>query len=46
MRRREALRRFLAAELRPPQPVNVVRLAGRLVQSALAYAKIELGHES
>jgi len=45
MRRREALRRFLSNELAPPQPVNVLRLAGKLVQSALAYAKIELGRE-
>ena len=45
MRRREALRRFLSNELEPPQPVNVVRLAGKLVQSALAYAKIGLSRE-
>jgi fatty-acyl-CoA synthase len=46
MRRGEALRRFLSDELIPPQPVNVLRLAGKLVQSALAYAKIELSRES
>jgi acyl-CoA synthetase (AMP-forming)/AMP-acid ligase II len=45
MRRREALRRFLTNELNPPQPVNVLRLAGRLVQSAVAFAKVELSNE-
>jgi len=46
MRRREALRRFLSDELSAPQPVNVLRLAGKLIQSALAFAKVELSHES
>ena len=46
MRRGEALRRFLSDELTPPQPVNVLRLAGKLVQSAVAFAKIELSGES
>ncbi len=45
MRRREALRRFLSNQLKPPQPVNVLRLAGKLVQSAVAFAKLELGNE-
>jgi acyl-CoA synthetase (AMP-forming)/AMP-acid ligase II len=45
MRRREALHRFLTGELSPPQPVNLVRLAGRVVQSAIAYAKIGLSRE-
>ena len=42
MRRREALRRFLSGELSAPQPVNVLRLTGKLLQSALAFAKLEL----
>ncbi len=46
MRRSEALRRFLSDELIAPQPVNVLRLAGKLIQSALAFAKVELSGES
>jgi acyl-CoA synthetase (AMP-forming)/AMP-acid ligase II len=43
MRRSEALRRFLSGELSPPQPVNAVRLAGKLLESALAFARTRAG---
>jgi acyl-CoA synthetase (AMP-forming)/AMP-acid ligase II len=43
MRRSEALRRFLMGELSPPQPVNTVRLAGKLLESALAFARSRAG---
>ncbi len=46
MRRREALRRFLSDELSAPQPVNGLRLAGKLIQSALAFAMVELSGAS
>lgn len=46
MRRREALRRFLSGELSAPQPVNILRLAGKLLQSTLAFAKMELSRET
>lgn len=38
MRRREALRRFLAGELRPPASMNVVRMAAEMARSKLAMA--------
>jgi len=42
MRRREALRRFLANELEPPKPVNAMRLIGELAASTLALARAGL----
>jgi acyl-CoA synthetase (AMP-forming)/AMP-acid ligase II len=43
MRRREALRRFLANELEPPKPVNAFRLIGEMAASTLALARASLG---
>jgi acyl-CoA synthetase (AMP-forming)/AMP-acid ligase II len=42
LRRRETLRRHLAGELNPPDPVNPVRLAGALARSQLAFARARL----
>jgi fatty-acyl-CoA synthase len=42
MRRREALRRFLADELDPPKPVNAMRLIGEVAASTLALARAGL----
>jgi acyl-CoA synthetase (AMP-forming)/AMP-acid ligase II len=42
LRRRETLRRHLAGELIPPDPVNPVRLAGALARSQLAFARARL----
>jgi len=39
LRRQEALRRWLAGELRPPAPVTPIRLAGAVARSALAMAR-------
>jgi acyl-CoA synthetase (AMP-forming)/AMP-acid ligase II len=38
LRRQEALRRYLAAELAPPAPVSATRLAAQLVRGAAALA--------
>ena len=46
MRRREALRQFLAGEFRPPEPVGPLRMAGQTAKSALAYARAKLTDES
>jgi acyl-CoA synthetase (AMP-forming)/AMP-acid ligase II len=43
MRRREALRRFLAGELEPPRDVTVLTLANAVARSTLAYARAMLG---
>jgi fatty-acyl-CoA synthase len=43
MRRREALRRFLADELHPPKPVNAFRLIGEMATSTLALARTTFG---
>ena len=40
LRRREALRLWLAGELLPPEPVTPLRLAGAMARSGLAYAKL------
>jgi acyl-CoA synthetase (AMP-forming)/AMP-acid ligase II len=45
MRRREALRRFLANELEPPKPVNAFRLIGEMAASTLALARATFGRE-
>lgn len=45
LRRGETLRRFLAGELRPPDPVNALRLAGAFARSTWAYARLKLGRE-
>ncbi len=45
LRRSEALRRFLAAELKPPSPVNPLRMARHLLRSAVAFTKIEFNSE-
>jgi len=42
LRRRETLRRHLAGELDPPDPVTPVRLAGALARSQLAFARLRL----
>jgi acyl-CoA synthetase (AMP-forming)/AMP-acid ligase II len=42
MRRREALRRYLAGELTPPRRMNVVRLAAELARSTFALARSRL----
>jgi acyl-CoA synthetase (AMP-forming)/AMP-acid ligase II len=39
LRRRETLRRYLAGELSPPQPVTRLRLAAAVAGSTLAYAR-------
>jgi acyl-CoA synthetase (AMP-forming)/AMP-acid ligase II len=39
LRRQEALRRWLAGELRPPAPVTPIRLAGAVARSAFAMAR-------
>jgi acyl-CoA synthetase (AMP-forming)/AMP-acid ligase II len=41
LRRREALRRYLARELHPPKSVNAFRLIGEMAASALAMARVE-----
>lgn len=43
LRRQEALRRYLARELAPPKPVNMLRLASEMAKGALAHAKVKLG---
>ncbi len=45
LRRGEALRRFLAGELKPPHPVNPIRMARHLFRSAVAFAKMEFNRE-
>jgi acyl-CoA synthetase (AMP-forming)/AMP-acid ligase II len=40
LRRQEALRLWLAGELRPPEPVTPLRLAGAMARSGLAYARM------
>ncbi len=40
LRRQEALRRFLAGELTPPERVTPIRLAGAMVRSSLAFARL------
>jgi acyl-CoA synthetase (AMP-forming)/AMP-acid ligase II len=45
MRRREALRRFLADELHPPKPVNAFRLIGEMAASTLALARSSFGRD-
>ncbi len=45
LRRGETLRRFLAGELRPPDPVSALRLAGAFARSTWAYARLKLGRE-
>jgi fatty-acyl-CoA synthase len=42
LRRQEALRLWLAGELRPPAPVNALRLAGAMARSGLAWARLGL----
>jgi acyl-CoA synthetase (AMP-forming)/AMP-acid ligase II len=42
LRRREALRRFLAGELAPPRRVTGLSVAGAVARSALAYARARL----
>jgi acyl-CoA synthetase (AMP-forming)/AMP-acid ligase II len=39
LRRREALRRYLAGELAPPRPVSVLSVGGELARSAVAHAR-------
>ncbi len=39
LRRAETLRRHLAGELEPPEPVTPLRLAGAVVRSSFAYAR-------
>lgn len=39
LRRAETLRRYLAGELLPPDPVNPLRLAGMMARSGLAFAR-------
>ncbi len=41
LRRREALRRWLAGELTAPDAVGVLRIAGAMVRSSLAFAAME-----
>jgi acyl-CoA synthetase (AMP-forming)/AMP-acid ligase II len=43
LRRREALRGFLAGTLRPPRPVTPVLVAGAIARSSLAFARARLG---
>ncbi|MES1245951.1 MAG: fatty acyl-AMP ligase [Acidobacteriota bacterium] len=45
LRRREALRLWLAGELAPPEPVTPLRLAGTMARSGLAYARMRWGRE-
>ncbi|HEX3126140.1 MAG TPA: fatty acyl-AMP ligase [Thermoanaerobaculia bacterium] len=45
LRRREALRLWLAGELAPPDPVTALRLAGTMARSSLAYARMRWGRE-
>jgi len=45
LRRGEALRRYLTGELKPPHPVNPIRMARHLFRSAVAFAKIEFNSE-
>ena len=42
LRRGETLRLYLAGELAPPAPVTVLRLAGAVARSSLAYARLRL----
>ena len=42
MRRREALRRYLAGQLTPPRRMNVVRMAAELARSTFALARSRL----
>jgi acyl-CoA synthetase (AMP-forming)/AMP-acid ligase II len=46
LRRSEALRLYLAGELRPPQRVTSLRLAGAMARSQLAYARARLRRKS
>ena len=39
LRRSETLRRYLAGELLPPDPVNPLRLAGMMARSGIAFAR-------
>jgi acyl-CoA synthetase (AMP-forming)/AMP-acid ligase II len=41
LRRREALRRWLAGELTPPDVVGLLQIAGAMVRSSLAFASME-----
>jgi acyl-CoA synthetase (AMP-forming)/AMP-acid ligase II len=43
LRRQEALRLHLAGELRPPNPVTPLRIAGAVARSGLAYARLRWG---
>jgi fatty-acyl-CoA synthase len=42
LRRAEALRRFVAGSLAPPSRVNALRLAGEVVKSTVAFARMKL----
>ncbi|HYG63547.1 MAG TPA: AMP-binding protein, partial [Thermoanaerobaculia bacterium] len=46
LRRQEALRLHLAGELRPPDPVTPLRIAGAVARSGLAYARLRWGKHS
>lgn len=46
LRRSEALRQFLAGELQAPKSVTRLRIAGAMVQSSVAFARLRVSHES
>jgi len=45
LRRREALRQFLANQLKPPRPVTAARMAREVIRSALGLARLGLVDE-
>jgi acyl-CoA synthetase (AMP-forming)/AMP-acid ligase II len=46
LRRREALRQFLANQLRPPNPVTAMRMAREVIRSAIGLAHLGIVDES